>query len=70
MILFYKKNNCYDETNNIIEYATGLKRPNNLYNDLENIVPINMLSDIPLSWDWRDLTGNIQIRNQGGCGSC
>ena len=70
LILFCRENKCYEKIYNVKEYATGLKRPN-LHNSLEkNNVPINILSDIPSSWDWRDLTGNIKIRNQGGCGSC
>lgn len=72
IVLFCKKNNCYDKTNNIIEYTTGLKKPISRQINMmkKNNLSIYTVSNIPSSWDWRELTGNIKIRNQGGCGSC
>lgn len=69
IILLCNGNLCYEKTNNIIGYTTGLKRPNNLHNNIGE-KSVNIISNIPLEWDWRNIIGNIGIRNQGGCGSC
>ena len=47
-------------------YATGLKRPL----AIQTGSPVAVITDIPSSLDWRNLSGSIPVRDKGGCGSC
>jgi C1A family cysteine protease len=64
--------NCYNSNSSDFgEYGYGLIEPDNWFEEavFEDIQPT---SNLPPAWDWRSQSGchEIEIRNQGNCGSC
>lgn len=49
---------------------TGLNETLRRHRKSKSNVNINTLANLPSSYDWRKISGDIPVRNQGGCGSC
>jgi C1A family cysteine protease len=54
-----------------LDEVTGLKQPENwMENATFDAMEYAISSELPKTWDWREVKQLQPIRNQGGCGSC